>query len=164
MGNQLLAFAELQRIGIRAFCGSGNEAMITIEDYLDAFEVDQLTETVMLYRIHRQQVCLAFPEKQRKLSNDLKIKQLADLKVFPSQEEADLHLCLVNRKYPEHLNHGFLKAAERWLAKLAAANKRFEVYPQELFSDLMMTLMRSVRRWRKQFRESKELQPGGQRS
>jgi len=32
MGTQLLAFAERQDIGIRAFCGSGNEAMITIED------------------------------------------------------------------------------------------------------------------------------------
>jgi acyl-CoA synthetase (NDP forming) len=49
MGNQLLAFAELQGIGIRGFCGSGNEGMITIEDYLDAFEVDPFTDTVMLY-------------------------------------------------------------------------------------------------------------------
>ena len=49
MGNQLLAFAELQGIGIRAFCGSGNEGMITIEDYLDAFEQDPLTRAAMLY-------------------------------------------------------------------------------------------------------------------
>ena len=49
MGTQLLAFAEQQGIGIRAFCGSGNEAMITIEDYLEAFEADQVTRTVMLY-------------------------------------------------------------------------------------------------------------------
>jgi acyl-CoA synthetase (NDP forming) len=49
MGTQLLAFAEQQGIGIRAFCGSGNEAMVTIEDYLDAFEKDALTQTVMLY-------------------------------------------------------------------------------------------------------------------
>lgn len=49
MGTQLLAFAEQQDIGIRAFCGSGNESMITIEDYIDAFEVDNLTRTVMLY-------------------------------------------------------------------------------------------------------------------
>ncbi len=49
MGVQLLAFAEAQGIGIRAFCGSGNEAMITIEDYLDGFEVDSLTQTVILY-------------------------------------------------------------------------------------------------------------------
>ena len=49
MGTQLLAFAEQQDIGIRAFSGSGNEAMVTIEDYMEAFEVDELTETVVLY-------------------------------------------------------------------------------------------------------------------
>ncbi len=49
MGTQLLAFAEAQGIGIRAFSGSGNEAMITIEDYMEGFEIDELTRTVMLY-------------------------------------------------------------------------------------------------------------------
>jgi len=49
MGVQLLAFANQQGIGIRGFCGSGNEAMLTIEDFLDAFELDDLTETVVLY-------------------------------------------------------------------------------------------------------------------
>jgi len=49
MGTQLLAFAEQQGIGIRGFCGSGNEAMVTVEDFLDAFEEDALTKTVMLY-------------------------------------------------------------------------------------------------------------------
>jgi acyl-CoA synthetase (NDP forming) len=49
MGLQLLAFAEKQGIGIRAFSGSGNEAMLTIEDYMEAFEVDDRTRTVMLY-------------------------------------------------------------------------------------------------------------------
>ena len=42
MGTQLLAFAEQQDIGIRAFSGSGNEAMVTIEDYMEAFEIDDL--------------------------------------------------------------------------------------------------------------------------
>ena len=49
MGVQLLAFAEQQGIGIRGFCGSGNEAMMTIEDYLDGLEVDTLTRTAVLY-------------------------------------------------------------------------------------------------------------------
>lgn len=49
MGTQLLAFAERQGLGIRAFGGSGNEAMFTIEDALDAFAVDELTSTVLLY-------------------------------------------------------------------------------------------------------------------
>ncbi len=49
LGTQLLAFAKSQGIGIRAFCGSGNEGMITIEDFLDAFEKDDMTRTVVLY-------------------------------------------------------------------------------------------------------------------
>ncbi len=49
LGTQLLAFAEKEGIGIRAFSGSGNEAMITIEDYMEGFEVDEVTTTVVLY-------------------------------------------------------------------------------------------------------------------
>jgi acyl-CoA synthetase (NDP forming) len=49
MGVQLLAFAEEQGIGIRGFCGSGNEAMITVEDFIDGFEIDAFTKIVMLY-------------------------------------------------------------------------------------------------------------------
>ena len=49
MGVQLLSFAEQQGIGIRGFCGSGNEAMLTIEDYLDGLAEDEETQTLMLY-------------------------------------------------------------------------------------------------------------------
>jgi acyl-CoA synthetase (NDP forming) len=49
LGTQLLAFAEKEAIGIRAFSGSGNEAMITIEDYMEGFEVDDMTKTVVMY-------------------------------------------------------------------------------------------------------------------
>ena len=49
MGVQFLAFAEKQGLGIRGFCGSGNEAMMAIEDFLEAFETDTLTQTVLLY-------------------------------------------------------------------------------------------------------------------
>jgi acyl-CoA synthetase (NDP forming) len=49
IGTQLITFAEKENIGLRAFFGSGNGAMITIEDYLGAFEVDEKTKTVVLY-------------------------------------------------------------------------------------------------------------------
>ncbi|MDW7709976.1 MAG: acetate--CoA ligase family protein [Deferrisomatales bacterium] len=49
MGVQLLSFAEAQGIGIRAFCGTGNEAMVGVEDFLEALETDDLTRTVILY-------------------------------------------------------------------------------------------------------------------
>ncbi|WP_020589140.1 acetate--CoA ligase family protein [Desulfobacter curvatus] len=49
IGTQLLAFAEQQGISIRLFVGSGNEAMITTEDYMQTLEFDELTRTVVLY-------------------------------------------------------------------------------------------------------------------
>jgi len=49
LGAQLLAFAEEQGIGIRAFAGSGNEAMLTIEDALDYFGEEDLTRVILLY-------------------------------------------------------------------------------------------------------------------
>ncbi len=49
LGTQLLAFATQEDIGIRAFCGSGNESMIKIEDYIEGFELDNLTQTIVLY-------------------------------------------------------------------------------------------------------------------
>jgi len=49
LGTQLLIFAEKEGIGIRSFVGSGNEGMITIEDYMDIVDTDDLTKTVVLY-------------------------------------------------------------------------------------------------------------------
>ncbi len=49
MGNQLLAFAEQQDIGVRGFVGSGNEGMVTIEDLLSAAGEDRETKAIMLY-------------------------------------------------------------------------------------------------------------------
>lgn len=49
IGVQLLSFAESQGLGIRAFGGSGNEAMVSIEDFMETFEVDEKTRTVLLY-------------------------------------------------------------------------------------------------------------------
>lgn len=49
LGAQLLFYAEQQGIGIRAFVGSGNEIMLTVEDALDTFAKDNLTGTILLY-------------------------------------------------------------------------------------------------------------------
>ena len=49
LGVQLLNFAEKHGVGMRVYSGSGNEAMITVEDYLDLFEMDEKTQTVVLY-------------------------------------------------------------------------------------------------------------------
>jgi len=49
LGVQLLAFAEEQGIGIRGFCGSGNEAIVTVEDFIEGLGIDSLTKIIILY-------------------------------------------------------------------------------------------------------------------
>ncbi len=49
MGVQLLSFAAKQGIGVRSFFGSGNETVLTIEDYIEGLAQDDLTKTMMLY-------------------------------------------------------------------------------------------------------------------
>ena len=76
MGAQLMAFAVEQGIGIRAFCGSGNEAMVSIEDCLESFEVDPETKTAVLY-LESVKNGRRFYESARRLS---KIKPVIVLK------------------------------------------------------------------------------------
>lgn len=49
LGAQLIHYGHVHGIGLRLFIGSGNEAMVTIEDYLDFLIHDQLTRCVLLY-------------------------------------------------------------------------------------------------------------------
>ncbi len=49
LGNQLILWAQQQGIGISAFVGSGNEAMINCIDYLEYLEKDPYTRTILLY-------------------------------------------------------------------------------------------------------------------
>ena len=49
LGTQLLSFANDEGIGIRMFCGSGNESMIAIDDYLEGLIADEKTDTVLIY-------------------------------------------------------------------------------------------------------------------
>jgi len=49
LGNQLIHWAEQQGIGISLFVGSGNEAQLTCNDYLEYLERDPHTRIIVLY-------------------------------------------------------------------------------------------------------------------
>jgi len=90
LGVQLLAFAENEEIGIRAFCGSGNEAMITIEDYLDGFAVDELSRTVVLY-IESVKRGRRFYESARKVGRRKPVIVLKGGRTEPGSKAAASH-------------------------------------------------------------------------
>jgi acyl-CoA synthetase (NDP forming) len=49
VGNQIMLWAELQKIGISKFVGSGNEAVLKVEDYLEYFNSDKDTSVILIY-------------------------------------------------------------------------------------------------------------------
>jgi acyl-CoA synthetase (NDP forming) len=98
IGSQLLAFAELQGVGIRGFSGSGNEAMITIEDYLDTFYVDPLTKTIMLY-IESVKNGRRFYESAKKVSREKPIVLLKGGQTKAGGKAASSHTGALSSDY-----------------------------------------------------------------
>ncbi len=49
VGNQIMYWAEQQSIGMSKFVGSGNEAVLMCEDYLDYFNRDEDTSVIIMY-------------------------------------------------------------------------------------------------------------------
>ncbi len=90
MGVQLLFFAAAQGIGIRAFCGTGNEAMATVEDFLEALETDELTQTVVLY-LEGVKEGRRFFEAARRLSQKKPVVALKGGRTVAGQRAAASH-------------------------------------------------------------------------
>lgn len=49
VGNQIMLWAEIEGFGISKFVGSGNEAVVKVEDYLDYFNSDPNTSVILIY-------------------------------------------------------------------------------------------------------------------
>ena len=49
VGNQIMLWAEIERIGISKFVGSGNEAVLKMEDYLEYYNEDKDTSVILIY-------------------------------------------------------------------------------------------------------------------
>jgi acyl-CoA synthetase (NDP forming) len=49
VGNQIMLWAELEGFGIGKFVGSGNEAILKVEDYLEYFNNDADTSVILIY-------------------------------------------------------------------------------------------------------------------
>lgn len=49
VGNQIMLWAEIEGFGISKFVGSGNEAVLKVEDYLEYFNNDDETSVILIY-------------------------------------------------------------------------------------------------------------------
>lgn len=49
VGNQIMLWAEIEGFGIGKFVGSGNEAVLKVEDFLEYFNADENTTVILMY-------------------------------------------------------------------------------------------------------------------
>ncbi|OGR56374.1 MAG: hypothetical protein A3I11_04165 [Elusimicrobia bacterium RIFCSPLOWO2_02_FULL_39_32] len=100
------------------------------------FPMTNICEVLLEYRVSSEQLMRHLLDEQQKYPNLVRIKQLNDLRIYPSKDEVYLHqkIC-TNRIYKN--NDLFYSQAKQWLNKIKKANREFLKYPEPFFSILI---------------------------
>jgi glycosyltransferase involved in cell wall biosynthesis len=86
------------------------------------------TEPLLRYRIHPGQITAEKSKEQLMYANQIKLKQLYNLRLRPSIDEIIVHLSLMNDfSIPEEK----WLSAEKWCNKLLAKNQRIKLFDSE---------------------------------
>lgn len=94
-----------------------------------------IPEILLYYRVHNTQI--SSRKNQEQYANEKKIKliQLKNLGMEPTNDEIDLHLRLT--RYEGPFTQEFISRAEQWIRKIQAQNKKVGIYPEPEFSTLL---------------------------
>ena len=93
------------------------------------FELANIPEVLLFYRLHPQQVGQTYGEKLR-VSNNQRVWTILfkTLALDVAQEEFAIHGAIYLRRFQTH--QIFVEQAERWLLKLKSANEKMSVYDE----------------------------------
>lgn len=99
------------------------------------FDLKNVSEVLLRYRIHHDQVGRKFSDGQRKVANFIRKEQLENLGIKPDKNELDLHERL--SYYDFGTDREFVEAANLWLMKLRAVNRKNGLYPDSALEQLL---------------------------
>lgn len=98
-------------------------------------KVDNLTDILINYRTHTNQISLKKENRQFELANFLKIKQVEELGIIYTLEEAAMHLSLLKDNLPATADN--LQKAYNWINKLYQYNTKKNLFEQKLFESFL---------------------------
>lgn len=101
------------------------------------WKIWNLPEIMVKYRIHNQNMSTSQAQRQRQMADMVIKKQLANLKIFPSDEELIIHRTNYLYRGKEQGLMEFLEQREKWLQKLNKANLETNFYPSSIFSQVL---------------------------
>jgi len=120
---------------------SYNKQMTHAEDYdlwVRAGQVMHLAnipEILLHYRIHHDSVGKIYSDEQYQCSQEIRTRQLRELRIEPSDEEIRLHSRLSLAEF--ETSREFVKQAKQWLLKVQLANKTQGLFPDPVFSAVL---------------------------
>lgn len=103
---------------------------------LDHFELANVPEVLLRYRMHAHQVTRLFADEQMESTGKIRAALLARLGIQATAEELALHQAVCTGKFPADRN--FLKRADRWLCQIKSANDDRGLYPEPAFATALL--------------------------
>ena len=94
-----------------------------------------IPEILLRYRIHRDSIGNIFTEEQYRCSQLIRIRQIVELGIKPSDEEAKLHFKISLALFEKSTK--FVSQTEQWLLKLKWANQSRGLFPEPFFSEVL---------------------------
>jgi glycosyltransferase involved in cell wall biosynthesis len=94
-----------------------------------------IPERLLLYRVHGENVGNIFAKEQHQSAQLIRVKQIMELGIEPSKEEAEIHSKISLYKFEK--SEIFVKQSEQWFLKLQRANHGRSLFPEPDFSKVL---------------------------
>lgn len=100
-----------------------------------SFGLSNVAAVLLLRRVHPQQMGVRDREEQRAAASRIRIAQIVDLGIEPTNVELDLHQSI--SLWEVQPGNEFVMQADAWLQKLKVANRKTSLYPEPAFSQVL---------------------------
>lgn len=97
--------------------------------------ITNLEEVLLYYRLHQLQIGRCHNEEQVVSAGKVRLLQLNNLGICPSENEFNLHQSISVWKFEN--DRTFIESTEKWLLKLIRANNEAKVYREPAFSNVL---------------------------
>lgn len=111
------------------------------DDYLFVIDCSKycqlasIPEVLYHYRRHATQVTSTQRERQHHFARQIRLQQLEELGIQPSEDEIDTHEAICT--WDLEGDQVWVEKTEKWLAKMKLTNVRKQKYPQEAFARVL---------------------------
>jgi len=100
------------------------------------FDIANIGEVLLLYRVHGGQVSERFTAEMMESSGRVRKAQLARLGLRVTDRELEFHQSVCTSRFTASVS--FMEAADAWLCRIKESNDALKTYPEPAFSEVLL--------------------------